>query len=92
MMFIKGIQHGLQRSWYGIGMLLKPGFHHVQGVVLIALHCEYLVSMLIKNRLSDGFLAADRIDGDQPSSDCQTCEQRRNSGNLIGFAVYGYLT
>ena len=72
-------------------MLLKPGFHRLQGVVLIPFHREHVVSLLIKNRLSDGFLAASSIDGDQPTRERQTREQSGNSGHLIGFSVYGYL-
>src|SRR5262249_29411226 len=42
MTLVKGIQHGLQRRRHGKGMLLKPGFHPVQGALLIAFHREYI--------------------------------------------------
>ena len=87
MTLVTGMQHRLQRSQHGKGMLLKPGFNHLQGALLIPFHREYIVGVLVENRLSDGFLAASSVDGDQPTGERQTREQTRNAGNLVGFAV-----
>ncbi len=91
MTFVKGIQHWLQRSRHGKGMLLKPGFHRLQCSFLIPFHGEHIVGFLFDNRLGDGFLAAYSVNGDQSTGKSQTSEESRNGGNLVGFAVNRYL-
>ncbi len=88
MPFVKGIQYGLQRSRHRKGMLFKPGFHRLQGPFLIPFHSEHIVGLLVENRLGDGFLAADSVDGDQSTGESQTSEQSRNGRHLVGFAVH----
>ena len=91
MTLVKGIQHGLQRSRHGKGMLLKPGFHRLQCSFLIPFHGEHIVGFLFENRLGDGFLAAFSVDGDQPSAERQTRKESGYGGDLIGFAVHRFL-
>ena len=91
MTLVKGIQHRLQGGRHSKGMLLKPSCYRLQGVVLISFHGDHIVGLLVANRLGDSFLTAYCVDGDQPTRECQTCEQSGNGGDLIGFAIHRLL-